>query len=209
MAVTGNLSLSGTTTITPYLINGSLATGTPYTLFTYGGAISYSGSPLALAPGILGARQQPTFDYGSGANSAVTLTINGFNASLTWVGTNSSTWVDSTGTLAWTSPTSPAGDFFTAQDSVTFDNTAGTNTSVTIAAVVPPSSVVVTGSNNFTFTGPGSIGNGATLTVVGPGSLTLATTGNTYSGGTVIQGGTWCWAPTTPCPAEACSPRDR
>ncbi len=190
VVVTGNLSLGGTTTIVPSLTGGVLATGSPYTLFNYSGTLNYSGSPLVLAAGILALRQAPTFNYGAGANSAVTLTINGFNANLTWVGTNSTTWVDNTGILAWTSPTSPTGDFFTAQDAVTFDNTAGTNTTITLSGIVAPSAITVTGTNNFTFSGSGSIGNGSTLTVAGPGSLCIATTGNTFSGGTVIAGGT-------------------
>jgi fibronectin-binding autotransporter adhesin len=49
----------------------------------------------------------------------------------------------------------------------------------------------VTGTNNYTFKGSGSIKGLTGMTVVGPGSLTLSNTtgGNTYTGGTAIQGG--------------------
>jgi autotransporter-associated beta strand protein len=116
------------------------------------------------------------------------------NASLTWIGTSSTTWVDNTVApdfTPWTSTTSPAGDYFTSGDSVTFSNSAGAGaTSVTLSGSLAPASVTVSGTNNFTFAGSGSIVGSTGLTLVGPGSLTIANSGNSYSGPTVIQGGT-------------------
>jgi fibronectin-binding autotransporter adhesin len=197
IAVTGNLSLGGTTTL-DILPVGTLATSGAYTLFTYGGKLTESGSTaLTIPSGILGVRQTAAFNYGSGANSAITLAITGYNANLTWTGTQSNTWVNNTaGTAsayAWTSPTSHnsgGADFFTAGDYVTFNNAAG-NTAVSLSGVVAPTSISVTGSNNFSFSGSGSIGGSTGLTVQGTSSLTIANSGvNTYSGGTTVQGGT-------------------
>ena len=191
IAVSNNLTLDGSTTVGIYQTVGTLASGSPYTLFTYGGTLTDSGSnALTLAPGTLGARQSAAFDYGSGTNSAVTLTINGLRADLTWVGTPSSTWVNSSSAAyAWTSPTSPSGDFFTNGDFVMFNNTAGATT-VTLSGALSPASVTVTGTNSFTFSGNGSIQDATSLTVAGSGSLTISNTGNSYTGGTAIQDGT-------------------
>jgi autotransporter-associated beta strand protein len=113
------------------------------------------------------------------------------NASLTWIGTSSTTWVDNVNVpnfTPWTSTASPAGDYFTAGDSVTFSNSASV-TSVTLSGTLAPASVAVTGTNNFTFIGNGSISGSTGLTIVGPGSLTLSGT-NTYTGITTVNGGT-------------------
>jgi autotransporter-associated beta strand protein len=112
-------------------------------------------------------------------------------ASLTWIGTSSTTWVDNASVPnyePWTSPTNPAGDYFTAGDLVTFSNSAGATT-VTLSGAVAPASVTVTGTNSFMFTGSGSISGSTGLTLNGPGSLTLSGT-NTYTGGTTVNGGT-------------------
>jgi autotransporter-associated beta strand protein len=187
LQVAGNLSLGGTTTLAIYPTAGSLAVGAPYTLFTYGGNLSHSGT-LVLAPGSLGGRDTAAFNYGSGA---VTMTVSGYNANLTWIGTGSTTWANNSSIKPWSSLTSPSGDYFTAGDSVTFNNSAAAGeTTITLSGALAPASVTVTGTNNFTFTGGGSIGGSTGVTLVGPGALTIANTGNSYSGPTVIQGGT-------------------
>ena len=114
IAVTGNHSLIGNMTVSVNPTAGTLASGSAYTLFTYGTldpASTASGSGLQLASGLLGLRQSAAFNYGSGNNSAIKLLISGFNANLTWIGTSSTTWdQNDTGNLPWTgrTPRSPA-----------------------------------------------------------------------------------------------------
>jgi autotransporter-associated beta strand protein len=184
----GNVSLSGTTTLALNASGGSYASGSPYTLLTYVGNLNHTGAAFALAPGSIGGRQNASFNYGSGNNDAITMTITGYFANLTWVGTNGSTWVDSASVTPWTSPTSPAGDFFAKGDAVTFADTVGVS-AITISGAVSPSSLTISNTNtNYTFGGSGSITLNTSLVMNGPGALTI-NTGNTYSGGTFLNGG--------------------
>jgi fibronectin-binding autotransporter adhesin len=188
IAVTGNLNLTGPTAVEINSTAGTLASGTPYTLFTYGTLNPASTSSLTLAPGVLGPRQTAVFNYGSLTNSAIEVTINGFNANLVWVGTSSTTWdQNDTSNLPWTGAPTSAGNFFASRDNVTFNNKAAATT-VTIATTVNPGSVTVTGTKNFVFTGGGDISDGTSLKVLGPGTLTIGTN-NEYTLGTYVQGG--------------------
>jgi fibronectin-binding autotransporter adhesin len=197
VVVTGNLSLpnGGNDTIDVNPTAGSLALNTPYTLFNYG-SLSYTGSPLVYA-GPLGGRQTASINYGTGSNSSITLTIAGNFANLVWTGTGSNTDVwdqNDTSNLSWSSSQYPAGAYFAALDFVRFDATSTPgNQTVTLdfngGSPLTPSSVLVTGSKSYTFNGPGQIGGATALTVAGPGSLTIQNAGNSYTGGTNIQGG--------------------
>ena len=191
VAVTGNLSLTGNMTVSVNPTAGTLTSGSAYTLFTYGTldpATTASGSGLQLASGLLGLRQTAAFNYGSGNNSSIQLTISGFNANLTWIGTSSTTWdQNNTSNLPWTGAPTPSGNYFATKDNVTFNNSA-VATTVNIAGTVSPGSVTVTGSKNFVFTGAGNITNGTSVKVLGPGTLTIANT-NDYTLGTFVQGG--------------------
>ncbi len=189
--VTGNLSLPSNVTIAVNPTGGSLSQVGAYTLFNYG-SLTNSASGLAYS-GPLGARQTATFNYGTGSNSSISLTIAGYFANLVWTGTgaNSDTWdQNDTGNLSWTSSQHPTGDYFASLDNVTFDATSSPgNQTVNLSGTLTPSSVTVTGSQNYTFTGGGQIAGATALTVVGPGSLTIQNAGNSYTGGTNIQGG--------------------
>ena len=193
--VTGSLSLPNSVTLAVNPTAGSLAQNSPYTLFNYG-SLSVTGSPLVYS-GPVGARQTPVFNYGTGSNSAITLSISGYFANLIWTGTgsNTDTWdQNDTSNLSWTSSQHPSGDFFAALDNVTFNATSTPgNQTVTLdpngGNPLTPSSVTVTGTKNYTFAGSGQIGGATALTVVGPGSLTIQNPANSYTGGTNIQGG--------------------
>ena len=136
VAVTGNLSLIGNMTVSVNPTAGTLASGSAYTLFTYGTldpASTASGSGLQFA-GLLGLRQSAAFSYGSGINSSIQLTVSGFNANLTWIGTSSTTWdQNNTSNLPWTGAPTQAGDFFATKDNVTFNNSASPRRSISPA----------------------------------------------------------------------------
>ncbi len=193
--VTGSLSLPITATIAVNATAGSLAQNETYLLFDYG-SISFTGSPLVYS-GPLGARQQAIFNYGTGSNSAITLSISGAFANLIWTGAgaNANTWdQNNAGNLSWSTLQPAAPNYFASLDNVRFDgtSTAG-HQSVTLdpngGSPLTPSSVLVAGTNSYTFTGFGQIGGATALTVAGPGSLTIQNAGNSYTGGTNLQGG--------------------
>ncbi len=196
VAVTGNLSLpAGSVTLAVNPTGGSLSQNGSYTLFTYGSLTNASSSLVYSGP--LGARQTEAINYGTGTNSSITLSISGYFANLVWTGTGSNTDVwdqNNTSNLSWTSSQHPNGDYFASLDNVTFDATSTPgNQTVTLdpngGNPLTPSSVTVTGTKNYTFTGGGQIGGATALTVAGPGSLTIQNGGNSYTGGTNIQGG--------------------
>ena len=83
VAVTGNLTLGGTTDISVAPFPGAALSSGTYTLFTYGGSLSgFTPSSLALAnPGVLTTRQNYQF---TSDGSGVYLDITGIGAHLTW-----------------------------------------------------------------------------------------------------------------------------
>src|SRR5205807_680555 len=109
----------------------------------------------------------------------------GYFANLVWTGTGSNTDVwdqNNTANLSWTSSQHPTGDYFASLDNVTFDASSSPgNQTVALGGALTPSSVTVTGSKNYTFTGAGQISGVTPLTVVGPGSLTIQNAGNSYT----------------------------
>jgi fibronectin-binding autotransporter adhesin len=184
----GGLSTSGASSIT--ITVGSLtgaASGVAYQLLSYGSIGGSGTAAFQLAP--LPSRALGYLSFPAGL---VDLNVTGADY-LHWSGAVSSAWdttsanwtLDSTGgTTAFIN-----GAVSTGGDTVLFDNFAGQgNSSVTLATTVYPSSVTVSSSNNYTFSGSGSIGGVTGVTINGPGSVTLATS-NSYTGGTTILGG--------------------
>ena len=182
IAVAGNLSLGGTTSVAVNLYQTSALSNGQYPLFTYGGNLGYTPGALALAnTGILTLRQSYQFDTNTA--NVVYLDINGIAGNLTWVGSNAASWDNSGGTTNWLNANSLPDQFVTG-DNVNF--TSSSSGAVTINAAVAPASVTVSGS--YTFTGPGKITNVTALTVQSGAALTIANT-NDYTLGTNVQGG--------------------
>jgi autotransporter-associated beta strand protein len=180
--VAGNLHLSGTVTVLINALNGSLTPGT-YQLISYGGTLTGSAANLAVN---LPAGTPHTL---TAANGAVTLTIpmTRAPASLVWTGAaDGSTW-----DLATTANWSRAGtaDTFVAGDAVTFAATGPATADLDLTTELPVAGIVVATDGNFSFNGPGAIAGTGGLTKSGGGTLTLATT-NSYTGPTVVTGGT-------------------
>jgi autotransporter-associated beta strand protein len=110
-------------------------------------------------------------------------------ANLVWQGgnpnTNYSYWDLST-TANWTN-SAGSSVVFNAGDNVTFDNTS-TNPVVTLVGVLAPGSINETASQNYAFTGSGSVAGSASLLMSGSGTLTISNA-NSYTGGTTISNG--------------------
>ena len=204
MTVNGGLSLTGVT-INYYagdniaLIGGgglsqgggdyidlltTIGTGT-YTLFT-GSSVPANPASYLTMTGNLSNRQ--TYAFNTSGNTAVTLTVTGAPGNLRWVGGSNQTW-DTDVSQNWFNLSTSGADFFFTGDSVTFNDTPGTATTVNISGPVQPGSITVSNTNaNYTFGGGGSIAGVASLVKNGPGSLTINTP-NSYAGGTSLNGG--------------------
>jgi len=161
--------------------NSAPQLGTTYTLLTYG---TLTGTPTVNNP----TRFTPALNYGSGTNSAVTVSFSGATANLVWSGAASNVW-NLNATANFTNGGSA--DVFKAFDSVTFDDTATSNLGITVGASILASSVTFnTATNLYSLTGAGGIGGPAAVTKTGNGTLTFGTTGNSYTGATTISAGT-------------------
>lgn len=107
-------------------------------------------------------------------------------ATVTWAVTNGA-WNASTGN--WTGG-SPTANLYKEGDFAVFSGTAGGTITIQDGGVTPGSITVSAASGTYVFTG-GPILGGATLTKSGGGTLDLTAQsgGNSYGGGTVINGG--------------------
>ena len=107
------------------------------------------------------------------------------------------TWAGGTTAAAntWDAGTTPSftlarsATAFGVGDAVVFDFTGSTATPVTLTGSLEPNSVTVNSTRNYTFSGTGELTGRMSLTKSGSGRLTLSSA-NTYSGPTVINGGT-------------------
>ena len=187
--VNGPLTLGGSTTIAVNLTNAARWAReiTRCSIIQARSHAALAGTAaLVLAAGAASPRQTAHFDYGT--PGVVSLDVTGGPLNLTWLGGTqggfTNTWVQNvTSNTVWS-----AGNYFASGDNVTFNASAGTNTAVTISGTVSPSSLTVSGSAAYTFSGPGSIAGATSLVMNGPGSLTLNSS-NAYSGGTSLAGG--------------------
>ncbi|MES2475029.1 MAG: autotransporter-associated beta strand repeat-containing protein [Verrucomicrobiota bacterium] len=163
--------------------NGAVTPGVTE-LVRYGGTLT--GNPTVNLPFELAtSRLNPIVGYGTGTNSAITLTLAATPLALSWQGGGGGVW-DTNNTSAFNGGT----EKFYSLDSVTFDDSA-TNPAVILNSVVLPSDVVFNHGNaipTFTVTGTGGIGGITKLTKNGTGTTILATD-NTYTGITDILGG--------------------
>jgi fibronectin-binding autotransporter adhesin len=175
IAVTGNLNISGPTALSVNLINGAPGLGT-YTLFSYN---TFSGSVANL--------QVPLgFTITNNTSTkTIGLVVTHVPASLTWHGDGSANVWDVDFTANWLQ--SGTNQFFFAGDSVTFDDTGSDSPAINISASVSPASVTVNASQSYDFSGAAIVTG--KLIKSNTGTLILENN-NTYSGPTVIGGGT-------------------
>lgn len=173
----GTLSAGGTITIN--INSGTFTMGQSYPLLTW-----TSGTAPTVALGTL---------TGAGGNLSVignTVFLNVTSIAYIWSGLNNGSW-DTTTPNNWIVAGSPA--VFVNGGTALFDDTAAGETNVTVSGTVTPGSVTVNSSAKIysIASSPGNViaGTGS-LTKNGNSTLTLSGAANTYSGPTVVSGGT-------------------
>jgi len=120
------------------------------------------------------------------ANSTIDLVLTAGSGTLTWTGSSSGNWDNSTAN--WTSG-GPA--VYADGDFVQFLNGANNNT-VNLTTTLSPAGITVSNTSPaYTFNGSGSISGSSSLLKQGSGTLIVDNSGNNnFSGGVTINGGT-------------------
>jgi autotransporter-associated beta strand protein len=178
--VTGAAVFSAASTITP---NPAAPSGT-YTILT-AGSLTLTVPPTVISP----TTTRKTFTPNFATANTIKLVVGGNSKALTWTGATNGVWdTGSTGTVNWTDGVI-AEKFFNA-DSVLFaDGPANRNVTINGAGAQPSTMTVNnTAGNDYTFSGSGGIGGGASITKSGTGALTLAGA-NSHAGGTTLNVG--------------------
>lgn len=119
-------------------------------------------------------------------SSVVSITVR-TPRNLEWAGTGSS-W--DTSSLNWTLNGNVSQTAYIDADNVTFDALGAAQPTVSLAQPLYPTAVAINGSTSYILNGPGSINGAASLSINDSGTVLLDTTNNTFSGGTLISGGT-------------------
>ena len=169
----------------PVTINplAPLAAGTPYTLITFTGTRSGDLGTVSVSGG---GRIPVTVTYDDTPGAGKVMVTFGAAPGLIWNSVSSSVW-DVQTSFNWLNMGAP--DVFFQSDNVTFDDTPGVQTAVTLSTTVLPTTVTVNSSANaFSLSGTGKISGGAILTKDGSSTFTVSNT-NDYTGATTINGG--------------------
>lgn len=183
----GVLTMNGNVTVN---ITGFGLTNGTITLLTYA---SRSGSGTfnlgALPIQVVGATLNDDT-----VNKRLTLIITDtYDPTLVWVGDAAGVWdVDNPGNKVWKAAATGQSTYFTNNAWVRFDDTAvGTTTINIVTSVSPGPTVVDNTTKDYTFGGAGNITGGAKVMKRGAGKLIINTAGNNWSGGTVVEAGTF------------------
>ncbi len=115
---------------------------------------------------------------------------------LTWVGdstlnnwdTTSSNWISGTNLFN-----------FQSGDTVTFDDTGSDSPAINVNGILSPAAMTVNATQDFTFSGSGTLGGGMTLIKFGTGALTFNNI-NTFGGGIVMNNGSLNFGSSTSIP---------
>ena len=183
LAITGNLTVTGTNTFVIHKLNATLPPGV-YPLVNYSGSLTGSLANFTVS-GLTGIPLALTNPPGQ-----IALVIKSFRAPATLV------WTGGSGGNAWDLLTSSnwlngaARDYFAPNDTVRFDNLGVTNPTVTLSGDLVCSNVVVDATNNYILTGGGDIIGGGGLTKTNSGTLTISAINNSFTGKTILAGGT-------------------
>ena len=179
----------GPTYLTPVVefVNSadSLVVGT-YNLGTIG---TLDGDLSDLVVEGLGSSKKATLSIDDSGNLTLTVLDVRANTTIVWNGNESSTWnFGSAQNFTLESDATVTDEIFVTDDVVKFDDSA-TTFEVTLVGDLEPDSVIFNNTTAYTLSGSGSIAGSAVLVKEGSGNLTI-NTDNTYTGGTVLSGGT-------------------
>jgi autotransporter-associated beta strand protein len=127
--------------------------------------------------------------FGSQSGTA-TLTVLAPGNSLEWSANgNSGVW-DTGSSANWINQANSSQSVFNAGDLVTFDDTVGVPTTVTVNGTVIPTAITVNSStNNFTISGSGTLSGPGNLVKTGSSTLSLNVAAS-FTGTATIKGGT-------------------
>jgi autotransporter-associated beta strand protein len=181
IAVTGNLAVHNNQITVNF--SGPPQQNT-YPVMTYTGTLSGAFNPV-----ILGTHYAATVDTTSTPNTVNVVITGSSGVNLVWASQSSTAW-DSL-TENWTNIVTEQPSLFFAGDNVLLDDTAGVQTTITLAAgvTVAPTDLTNNSDNNsFTISGAGSITGPANIVKTGTSILTLDTA-NTFTGSVDIQQG--------------------
>ncbi len=183
VVINGNLTLQGTNTLVIRKLNATLPPGV-YPLLNYTGTLNGNLNNLAVSglPGVPLALTNPP--------GQIALVIKSYRApaTISWTGgQNGNAW-DLLTTSNWLNGATK--DWFVPGDTVRFDSTGTSNLTVVLADSLPAGGVVVDSTANYTLIGSGGIMGAGSLTKLNSGTLTINAKNNTFTGATIVSGGT-------------------
>lgn len=180
IVVTGDLTVAGTNKLIVNFVNNNFVPGT-YTLMKCGGTLSASLSNFTVV-GVTGVSKQLVIQ-----GNEVKLVINGSRRpqNVVWSGAVNTSW-DFAHQNFKTGSTPTA---FVSGDTLTFDSTAVQRT-VVLNETVYPATITFNSDSSYTVQGTDSIGGLTGITKNGLSNLAILSTGNTYRGKTIVNGGT-------------------
>ena len=185
--VTGDLNLTGTTTINLNPL-GVLTIGNTYTLINYSGALTGTEANLAVAT-----TSRYMFSISVATPGKITVTVmGGAAASLFWLGgaLGAENLWDLQTSINWSDSLGNPETFF-GGDNVLFDDFAVTNVVDLVGALTPASIIVENGSVDYVFQGSGKLSGNSTLTKKFVNKLTIANTSvNDFVGPVTVEAGT-------------------
>jgi len=184
LVILGPLTLHGTNRIVIHRLNGVLPPGAVYPLVSHTGALVGSLDQFVIEglPGLPVALTNPP------GQLALVVKNHRPPATLTWTGgQNGNVWdlLASSNFL-----NGAARDQFAPFDTVRFTDVGASNPVVTLAGELNAGHVVVDSAASYTFAGNGVLMGGAGLTKSNTGTLTLTAKQNTFTGRTLLAGGT-------------------
>jgi autotransporter-associated beta strand protein len=182
--VLGNLTLTSSNRIHIHRLNGALPTSAVYPLVNYTGTLSGSLSNLIIEglPGVPVALTNPP--------GQIALVVKSYRApaALTWTGGLGGNVWDLVTTSNFLN--GAAKDYFAPGDTVRLDATGTSNLTVNLSGYLIASNLVVDSTANYTIAGNGVILGNASLTKSNTGTLTITAKNSTFTGRTLLAGGT-------------------
>jgi len=182
--INGNLVISGTNSFVFNLLDGALPPGSVYPLVNYTGTLTGNINSL-LAEGLDG--YPYTFTNPPGQIALLIKTPRA-PATLTWTGgLNGNAW-DLAATSNFLNGVSK--DLFYPQDGVRFNSLGASNLTANLAGALLFSNLIVDSTANYTLAGAGALIGSGSLSKSNTGTLTISGINHTFTGRTVIAGGT-------------------